>query len=186
VLVYRQGDPTVGGGDYAAIHTIVDPTSDKLYATKTQAYTNADMINFLNLWEFRDPSGQIPSINKQNYSFFDGDIIENIEINFNGNIRLDQKDNTYFQDIQPYIHHPRHPRKGILLYSFCIDPSKYQPSGACNFSHIKKVEFNILFKNPITYETSPYNNVKYNMYYYLVSYNIIQIMGGMGSLMYAN
>lgn len=156
-----------------------------IYANKEEAYTTKDIENFLENWNQR-PINSIPSIDINNYLYFNKPIIEAMQINFDGNIRLDTKDYIYFSNMQPLIYHTRKPRDGILVYSFSVEPEKFQPSGTCNFSHIKEVEMKLYLKTPSLYEQSPYNNVTYTVNFYIVTYNILQIMGGMGSIIYGN
>lgn len=170
---------------YRLVRNKVSITEDELFISEGNAYTMDELRYFLGFWQFRN-AYEIPAITLDNYKFFSDTIINNIEIRFNGNIRLDQKENIYFSTVQPYIHHSRNPRPGILCYSFSLEPEKYQPSGACNFSHIKKIEFIMDLKNPRDYEVGIYKTYSYDINFYVISYNVLQIMGGMGSIMYGN
>jgi hypothetical protein len=185
VWVYDSSSNDLSGGIYLTVANTIDPFENSLYINRNEAYTNKDIQDLLNVWEYRDVS-DIPLVNINNHKFYDPNIIESIEIKFNGNTRLDLKNTDYFEKVQPYVHHSRSPKKGILIYSFSIEPDKYQPSGSCNFSHIKKVEFIMKYKNPVEFDSGVYKNVKYNTDMYFVSYNVLQIMGGMGGLMFGN
>ncbi len=179
-----QGD--ISGGIHLQAKNHIDPTKQSLYLPYEDAYTNQNIFDFVDIWKYRNIP-DIPVIDLDNFKDYDERIISNIEIKFNGNTRLDRKPYEYFHNIQPYIHHSNIPRKGVLAYSFAVDPDKYQPSGACNFSHIQNLEFNIEFKNPLVYEKSPlYKNVLYDVDFYFISYNIFQIMGGLGGLVFGN
>lgn len=185
VWLYAFDQPDISGGIYLAAKNIIDPASDDLFVPYEDAYTNETITQFLYNWRYRNLD-QIPVIDVNNYKDFDNRIVKNIEIKFNGNTRLESKPYDYFHNQQPYIHHNNIPREGIMIYSFAIEPEAYQPSGACNFSHVQKLEFNIEFKDLISTELAPYNNVKYDMDFYFISYNIFQVMGGMGSLVFGN
>ena len=72
------------------------------------------------------------------------------------------------------------------MYSFSLNPTKYQPSGSCNMSRINKISIRFDI-NEI-----PYSN-QYSQYYYeydfniyTINYNIFRIMGGMGGLQFSN
>ncbi len=186
IWLYDNMETDICGNYYLQARNLIDPTKNSLFVPFEDAYTNQSIFNLVDNWRFRDLS-DIPIIDLDNYKDFDERIIKSIQIKFNGNIRLDSKPYEYYNKIQPFIHHSNIPRKGILTYSFAVEPDKYQPSGSCNFSHIQTLEFDIEFKNPIVYEKSDnYKNVLYDLDIYFVSYNILQIMGGLGGLVFGN
>jgi hypothetical protein len=186
IWLYNSMETDICGNYYLQARNLIDPTKNSLFVPFEDAYTNQSIFNLVDNWRFRDLS-DIPIIDLDNYKDYDERIIKNIQIKFNGNIRLDSKPYEYYNKIQPFIHHSNIPRKGILTYSFAVEPDKYQPSGSCNFSHIQTLEFDIEFKNPIVYEKSDnYKNVLYDLDIYFVSYNILQIMGGLGGLVFGN
>ena len=63
----------------------------------------------------------------------DPDILEEAKILFNGLDRIESKPSEYFNLLQIYQHHMS-ARDGIYVYSFALDPLKFQPSGAANAS----------------------------------------------------
>ena len=63
------------------------------------------------------------------------------------------------------------------MYSFCLKPEEYQPSGSCNFSKIDNLS--ITFTGDQSYDG-------YKIYLYAKNYNVLRIMEGMGGLLYAN
>jgi hypothetical protein len=65
-------------------------------------------------------------------------IIEKAKIQFNGIDRFDYKDSTYLSYLQPFLYHTNS-QPGINLFSFSIEPEKFQPSGSVNMSMINKV-----------------------------------------------
>lgn len=104
-------------------------------------------------------------------------ILLNAKITFNGIDRIETKDADYFNLIQPYQHHTRGPKEGVYVYSFSIDPEKYQPSGSCNMSRINNI---------ILYLESIYNdNTEYIATLYAVNYNVFRIISGMGGLAFS-
>ena len=60
----------------------------------------------------------------------------------------------------------------MFLYPFCLDTSKYQPTGSLNFSRIDNASLHS--------STGITSNI------YAVNYNILRVMNGMGALLYAN
>ena len=145
--------------------------------------TENDIIELANNWNFRSIS-DIPSINNNNYTYFTENIIKSMEIRFNGDVRLGERDYDYFHKIQPFSHHTGLLPKGVLLYSFSINPEKYQPSGACNFSNFKSIELILKFKSPKNNEAIKKQNIKYDFKLYTTSYNILKIDNGECQLLF--
>lgn len=86
-----------------------------------------------NIW-FNYTNILTPSI----YNMTSSSIVERAKIQFNGIDRFDYKDSTYLSYLQPYLHHTNS-QPGINLFSFSLEPEKFQPSGAVNMSMINKV-----------------------------------------------
>lgn len=161
---------------------------------------------------------KIVNLKYNTWEFYLPDILKHCKICFNSNDRLGEKNNEYFSSVQPFLHHTSHQR-GIYIYSFSVEPERFQPSGAVNMSMIKKttLEFETL-KPPIDPEIKSIledcsiseerkqiilnsfgirseNNCvtdkdifkyTYNLFVYVVNYNILKIVGGMGGLAYTN
>ena len=166
--------------------TDIDNILDKnYYLNKSEAFTNEDIQKFINIWNYRREE-DIPYINKDNYKYYKSDIINSLEIKFNGDIRLAERNNDYFAKIMPYIHHTNKQPNGSYIYSFSINPEKFQPSGACNFTNIKDVMLEINFKEPENYEVSKMKNIKYNLKIYTTSYNLLKIDNDTCQLLFSN
>jgi hypothetical protein len=157
--------------------------SENLLISKSNALTNLEIQNFVNNWNFRNYT-KIPSINKENYKFFSENIIDNIEIKFNGDIRLASKNYNYFNKIEPFKYYNNF-KKGICLYTFSLNPHEYQPSGACNFTTIESVEFEINFKNALDNESYLKNDYNYDLSFYNITYNQLKIDSGNATLIYS-
>ncbi len=157
---------------------------DNVYLENNKCYNKNDLINFLKIWKYRDIS-DIPHINKDNIYFYSPSIIENIKIIYDTIPRIDKKNNKYFNNLQPYMHHKNNfDNNQILIYSFSLNPDDFQPSGKCNFNHIKNVSLNIQLKEPSKYEINNYSRYKYNIYVYSKYYNIIKFSNGMCDLLF--
>ena len=158
---------------------------------KDTLYSLNSIIKFRNIWIFTLPS-EIPLITELNYKEFELSPLIKNKIKFNGYSRQDYRNNEFYQYIQPYQYHTSTTNQPIYVYSFSVDPEKYQPSGACNFSRIQSLEFDIELKQtPINNnQISGINTItrKYNfdMDFYFINYNILKIMGGMGGLVFGN
>ncbi len=92
---------------------------------------------------------------------------------FNYRDRFEIKPFNYFNYVQPYQHFRVLPNLGINVYSFALEPTKHNPTGACNFSMIDKPDFNI--------KTSANGNI---LYMYALNYNVLKIQDGMGGLVF--
>jgi len=136
-------------------------------------YTNLDSMD--NDWLYRPNP-----VNINNYKFFTDSIINSIEIKFNGDIRLSERTYDYFNKIQPYMHY-KNTFPGLNIYSFSINPDKYQPSGACNFTEIRKIELILNMKSPKLYESLSYD---YDVMVFTSTYNIFKIEDGLCKLVY--
>ena len=154
------------------------------YIESEQAFTIDDISEILKIWNYRDIN-DIPAITADNYRYFTSNIVESIEIKFNGDIRQASRENTYYENIVPYMCHSNR-QDGVLVYSFSLEPEKYQPSGACNFSNIKDAILEIKFKNTTLYESEGKKNVKYNIKIYNTTYNILKIYDNTCQLLFSN
>jgi len=106
-------------------------------------------------------------------------IIKSLTIKFNGQERFKSQTNGFFEYQQPLQHFKRNPKRGIYVYSFSLDPLNDQPTGACNFSGVivnLEGTLNLPSVTDYTYQ------VKIDVY--IVSYNILKIVSGQGSLVY--
>ncbi len=100
------------------------------------------------------------------------------KLSINGSDRFKERDNVFFNYIQPYQHFNIKPDIGINIYSFAVKPANHQPSGAFNLSMVDKL---ILEITPTTnsYNT---NNTQLELLIYALSYNVLRISDGMGGL----
>jgi hypothetical protein len=152
------------------------------------SYNTTDIQNLLELWNHRDISN-IPVITSSNYQYYTKEIINNMQILLNGNAYIDPKRGSYFSQNQPFLNHTNNRHPGVLAYSFALEPEKFQPSGVLNFSQIQTIDFVMDMKEPMNYESIGcplYYNMRYDIFFYVVTYNIFQVIGGMGSLMFSN
>jgi hypothetical protein len=80
--------------------------------------------------------------------------------------------------IQPYQHHSFCPKVGIYVYSFSLNPELFQPSGACNFSKISRIQM-------YTELIEPKDDYKYELDLYAINYNLLNITAGLAGLQFA-
>ena len=123
------------------------------------------------------------------------DYVKSALLKLNGQDRFKEREGTYFRCVQPYQHHTGGDQQQqssatialdteneetgfIYVYSFSIKPEEHQPSGSCNFS---RIDNSVLIVNTIDpTATSLACRI------YVVNYNVLRIMSGMGGLAYSN
>lgn len=125
--------------------------------------------------------------NKGNMRYFEKNIVKKMSILFNGVSRQSERNYGFYGLLQPFYYSNVSPKCGIYVYSFSLkDSDDFQPKGACNFSRLKSCQLDIeLIDAPYDKNSDTYS-YKYDVNIYLVSYNILRIMGGMGNLAFAS
>ncbi len=103
------------------------------------------------------------------------------KLQLNGQDRISEREGSYFDVVQPFQHHSRHPDTGINVYSFALRPEEHQPSGSCNFSRIDNAFLQLVLSSPTV---SGANTAKVRVY--AKSYNILRVVSGMCGIAYAN
>ena len=97
------------------------------------------------------------------------------KLRLNGEDRFYERDASYFRLLQPLNSNLKVPGKHIYMYSFCLNPLEFQPSGSCNFSRIDDAE--LIF-------TTNYNFVNERLCVYAINYNVLVVSSGMAGLVY--
>jgi len=105
-------------------------------------------------------------------------IISKQTIQFNGHERVSLRSSDYFDKIQVYQNHSHSPQQGINVYSFCLYPELYQPSGPCNMSKIDNIDLQLTMDSTIKLDTS----AKLRMYG--VVNNVLRISNGLSGLVF--
>lgn len=116
------------------------------------------------------------------FNYMDGDesIMQSAKLMFNGLDRFDAKDAIYFNYVQPFQHHKANYKDGLYVYSFAINADDIeQPSGACNCSLINKIQMFMTSKKPDD------DTYQYDVTYYIISYNLLRIEKGLGSVAFS-
>ena len=170
------------------------------YHDELDPYTGADNVPAL------AAAGVIAT--KYNFRYYERDIIQQVSLLFNGVERFKARDHAFFATVQRYQHKlrgggggaggassgvtcasrsvaPHLP--GVMSYSFALEPSKSQPSGACNMSRIKRVQLRLkTVPVPLAATSSgsgdSQHRHKYNVYVYTIHLNLLRILAGMGGL----
>jgi hypothetical protein len=103
------------------------------------------------------------------------------KLQLNGQDRFSEREGSYFDVVQPFQHHSRHPDTGINVYSFALKPEEHQPSGTCNFSRIDNAVLQLVLSSPSVMGTA---TCKVRVY--ARNYNVFRVMSGMGGIAYSN
>ena len=103
------------------------------------------------------------------------------KLQLNGQDRFSEREGTYFDLVQPFQHHTRHPDTGINVYSFALRPEEHQPSGTCNFSRIDNATLQLVVSAAAI---GGAQTAKVRVY--ATNYNVLRVMSGMGGLAYSN
>lgn len=105
-------------------------------------------------------------------------IIENEYLVINSVNRMELNKPEYYTNIQVYQNKFSSPQDGIHMFSFCINPLDYQPSGSLNFSKIDDAYIQISSNKLITYQ-NPINIRSYG-----IQLNLFRVIDGLGGLGY--
>ena len=106
-----------------------------------------------------------------------------------GNSRLNGKDFIFYNLMENFNSNHNMPEEGIYTYSFSLDNSSLQPTGAVNMSSItnKDIILNLTDINPNGGYNYPSGiEYNYNIYVFAVNYDILKVMGGMVATMTSN
>lgn len=117
-------------------------------------------------------------------SFIKKNILEKMTLKLNNLDRFKEIDNLYFQDLQNFSCFRNNVSDGIYTYSFSLNPKEFQPSGACDFSKINKATMELNINPPPLASSSEQRPYFFIIKLFIVEYNILKILGGMGRLAY--
>lgn len=119
-----------------------------------------------------------------------GNCVSTVLLKFNGHDRFNQREGNYFNYVQPLQHHTRTPADGINVYSFGLHPEQHQPTGTANLSRIDSVKLIVVYSDIYASQRMGVFSVDYStntkIYLFVVNYNVLRIMSGMGGLAYSN
>ena len=103
------------------------------------------------------------------------------KLQLNGQDRFSEREGSYFDVVQPFQHHTRHPDTGINVYSFALKPEEHQPSGTCNFSRIDNATLQLVLSSGAV---GGVQTAKVRVY--AINYNVLRVMSGMAGVAYSN
>ena len=97
---------------------------------------------------------------------------------------FEPRDAVYYRVIQRYQHHSSCENCCVYLYSFSLEPEKYQPTGTLNFSRTGQVKLK-MYLTETGNETVKASKLR-TVTIYAVNYNVFRVMSGLGGLAYTN
>jgi hypothetical protein len=174
--------------------TFNHPVKELVWVVQPEYYTNCNLAL------------QYETTRLQPFTYNQG-VINEQWLQINGQDRLDRRQGSYYNKVQPYQHHTggfhvvrggatdfeKQRQPGAYMYSFALRPEEHQPSGTCNFSRIETATI-VMSVNGQWYD--PHSNGitsitiseddAWNVRVYAVNYNILRIMSGMAGLAYSN
>lgn len=118
--------------------------------------------------------------------YYDGDtqlgdsIIKNSTILLNGQPRMENMNDMYYNCVQSWQYFRYNPSKGLNIYSFGLIPDKTQPSGACNMSKIDNVQISLALSSSV----STNNPVKFRCYGLVM--NVFRVISGVAGIVFIN
>ena len=190
--VYQQQIPTLNNNENSFIEytkMIMNPSimfDLNIYLNGISVISNnSKYIQYIkNIYDYYSNIYIIPKYNdKLNI------IISETYININGT-QLIGETCGYYNYLHPYNYYNATPQNGLNVYSFCLKPIEFQPSGSCNFSRISffglqikinKQKYDTLYElfNPIQYPTETYELI-----FQIRNYNVLRLIGGIGATAY--
>lgn len=137
--------------------------------------------------EYYDDTNSSEILNTQNFSFRNSpNILKSLKLKLNGADRFAEQEPEYFNRIIPFKYAKSIPKKGIMMYSFGVNPLDYQPSGSCNFSRFNSIEVFLETQEVPIPQGNVENMYKYDINVYTVNYNILRIANGIGNVEFSN
>ena len=165
----------IQSSNYIAKIENINPTRFLVWFVQQQYfldYNNNDHFNYTDDYYYKfDDKYKKYILNGKN-------LIINENILFNGHDRISERNSKYFNHVQPYQHFKMSPNEGFNVYSFCLEPYKFQPSGSCNSSYIGQIE--------IKMNLNPIININNNAIFkaYALNQNILRIIDGISGLVF--
>ena len=152
---------------------------------KTESFDLDEIKNFINIWRYRDQM-KIPILDKNNYQFYlKSNPITELGLSIDFKVRESIRDAEYYRLLEKHFKTSNSVNSNILLYSFCLNNDKFQPTGSLNLSSIDNLCLNINTLKPFE-DTQGGETYKYDICVFLSYYNAIDYINGQGGLRYGN
>lgn len=106
-----------------------------------------------------------------------GQTVASAKLLLNGGERFQERTGDYFNLVQPFQHHTAIPPNGIYVYSFALEPERFQPTGSLNFSRID---------NPTLHLTLVGSLGTGTLMVFVPNHNIMRVLGGQTGIVFQN
>jgi hypothetical protein len=128
------------------------------------------------------PTGSASTfLTKFDYPATERHILKEGTLLLNGIELFTTRHSDFFEYVQAYEHEHKRSVPGVYSYSFALLPRQFQPSGACDMSRVQQTDLKL-----VTQTQNTDDMLKYVLQVISVHYNVLDIMGGMGHLEYAD
>jgi hypothetical protein len=159
--------------DYLNGLNIIKNTKD--YLNKFQFVIDYYYSNIINPYVFRN------QIISESYMYLNS-------------VQLIGENSNYFNYVHPYNYYNQSPQIGTNVYSFCLKPTEFQPSGSVNLSRITSFTLRVKL-NDINNTLDAYNQnlmntnftedkIKYRIVFQVRNFNVLRLIGGIGATAY--
>lgn len=105
--------------------------------------------------------------------------------------QLFSETNKYFNFLQPYAYYNSTPQLGLNVYSFCLKPTEFQPTGSCNMSRISYIGLKLKINDKVNdnfitsfFGENTINTEEYKLTFQTRNFNVLRIIGGIGATAY--
>lgn len=166
------------------------------FLRRTDLESVNDWTNFTNwpttsnpIYDTDNPYGTNLTLNSSTYpSYKNHDLMLNGKIILDGQDRFADKDNTILHKVLPFQHNKKIPSTlGIYSYSFAVENSELQPSGACNMSNHSKIQLQMTINRaPSSQFVDSLSSHDYNITIYAYYYNIFKLEGGLADMAFSD
>jgi hypothetical protein len=137
-------------------------------------YTNNFDFNYLNHKSINN-TNDFDTNHRNNNS-----LILQSNLQLNSQNRIQNRNNIYFENIQPYQHSFNRLPKGVSMYSYALFPTKPEPSGTTNMSQIEYIDTQLKLSNAI----DCYNTAKLRSY--SIVYQLWRVQFGVSGEVFVN
>lgn len=116
-------------------------------------------------------------------------IISSSIIKFNGT-NLIAEQYPFFNYLHVYNYYNATPQIGFNVYSLCLKPVEFQPSGSCNVSRISSINLVLGINNKIQnkyddlFNKNIISDTKYKLVFQTRNFNVLRFIGGIGAMAY--
>jgi hypothetical protein len=165
----------IQASNFSAKIDSINPIKFIVWFVQQQYFTDSNVNDHFN---YTDDYLYTYDYNTKKHVLNGNNLIKYQNIQYNGYDRISRRSTNYFNHLQPYQHFITSPNEGINVYSYSLDPTKFQPSGSCNYSYIGLTEI----KLNLNYIINDKNTAIFKGY--ALGHNILRIIDGLGGLVF--